>query len=80
MTRVPEPEFDPRLLVGLLCGSATVVLALKWVRRRRTVKKVQEAQGRREKSLRQMEDAVLRFQRQPQPTCFVHDSERLQAC
>ncbi|XP_069088845.1 vitamin D3 hydroxylase-associated protein-like isoform X2 [Pleurodeles waltl] len=64
MKRVPEPEFDPRLLVGFLCGSATVVLALKWVRRRRTVKKVQEAQGRREESLRQMDDAVLRFQRQ----------------
>lgn len=64
MKRVPEPEFDVRLLAGLLCGSATVVLALRWVRRRRTAKKVQAAQTRREESLRQMENAVLRFQRQ----------------
>ncbi|XP_078527805.1 vitamin D3 hydroxylase-associated protein-like [Lissotriton helveticus] len=64
MKRVPEPEFDFRLLAGILCGSATVVLAMKWMRRRRTAGKIRAAQARREEGLRQMEDAVRRFQRQ----------------
>ncbi|KAJ1169845.1 hypothetical protein NDU88_001733 [Pleurodeles waltl] len=61
---LPEGELDPRLIPGLLCGSATVFLALKWMRRRQTVKKVEEARKRREESFRQMEDAVLTFERQ----------------
>ncbi|XP_069088849.1 vitamin D3 hydroxylase-associated protein-like isoform X2 [Pleurodeles waltl] len=61
---LPEGELDPRLIPGLLCGSATVFLAMKWMRRRQTVKKVEEARKRREESFRQMEDAVLTFERQ----------------
>ncbi|XP_078527808.1 vitamin D3 hydroxylase-associated protein-like [Lissotriton helveticus] len=64
MKWVPEPEFYLRLLAGILCGSATVVLAVKWMRRRRTAEKIRAAQARREEGLRQMEDAVRRFQRQ----------------
>ncbi|XP_078527810.1 vitamin D3 hydroxylase-associated protein-like isoform X1 [Lissotriton helveticus] len=61
---LPQGELDPRLIPGLLCGSATVFLTLKWMRRRQTVKKVEEAQKKREESLRHMEDAVLTFERQ----------------
>ncbi|XP_078527814.1 vitamin D3 hydroxylase-associated protein-like isoform X2 [Lissotriton helveticus] len=62
--KLPQGELDGRLIPGLLCGSATVFLALKWVRRRQTVKKVEEAQKKREESLRHMEDAVLTFEQQ----------------
>lgn len=58
---LPEVEVDPRAISALLCGSATAILVLKWVGRRRIQEKMEEARRTRDLGLERMEQAAWKF-------------------
>ncbi|TFK01713.1 carbonic anhydrase-like [Platysternon megacephalum] len=61
---LPEGEVDPRAVVALLCGSAAVVLALRWVAQRRIQEKMEQARRTRDLSLERMEKVARQFKQQ----------------
>ncbi|XP_067423893.1 vitamin D3 hydroxylase-associated protein-like [Emydura macquarii macquarii] len=61
---LPEGEVDPRLILALLCGSATAMLALKWVGQKRIQEKMEQARRARDLGLERMEKVARRFKQQ----------------
>ncbi|KAH0618657.1 hypothetical protein JD844_018054 [Phrynosoma platyrhinos] len=59
-----DAEIDIRIVSGLLCGSATAILMLKWVNQRRVQKKLEEAKNKRELSFQRMEKTAKQFKQQ----------------
>ncbi|XP_072853691.2 vitamin D3 hydroxylase-associated protein [Pogona vitticeps] len=57
-------EVDLRIVSGILCGSATVILVLKWVHQKRVQKKLEEAKRKRELVFQRMEKTARQFKQQ----------------
>uniref|UniRef100_A0A8D0KJV8 Fatty-acid amide hydrolase 1 n=1 Tax=Salvator merianae TaxID=96440 RepID=A0A8D0KJV8_SALMN len=61
---LPDAKTDVCIVSAVVCGSATVVLLLKWVNHRRVQKKLKEAKERRELGFQRMEKAARQFKQQ----------------
>nr|XP_033772523.1 vitamin D3 hydroxylase-associated protein-like [Geotrypetes seraphini] len=59
-----KPGKDPRILTVIVCGSAAAVLALKWLERKRIRNNLKKARQKRDESLKELQEAVLRFKKQ----------------
>ncbi|XP_044306668.1 vitamin D3 hydroxylase-associated protein-like [Varanus komodoensis] len=59
-----DAEVDRRIVTGLLCGSVTAILVLRWMKQRQVQKKLEEAKRRRELGFQRMEKAARQFQQQ----------------
>ncbi|KAH1166922.1 vitamin D3 hydroxylase-associated protein-like [Mauremys mutica] len=61
---LPEGGVDPRAVVALLCGSAVVMLALRWVGQRQIQEKMDQERRTRDLSLERMEKVARQFKQQ----------------
>ncbi|XP_030061450.1 vitamin D3 hydroxylase-associated protein [Microcaecilia unicolor] len=61
---LPKSGKDLHILIAVVGGSAAAFLALKWLERKEIKKNIKKAKQKRDDSLKEMREAVLRFKKQ----------------